>query len=82
MPKVQEIIDGKKEQEIRSFLRDCLRLLRPYEVVNPFADKIQLPPDAHKIRRLNELYQSFVRQITLLHQYQRKRDEQGQINHR
>ena len=73
------IIDGKKEKEVRSFLRDCLRLLRPYEVINPFAHKIQLPPDAHKIRRLNELYQSFVRQITLLNQYQRKRDAGGRL---
>lgn len=73
------IIDGKKEKDIRSFLRDCLRLLRPYEVINPFANKIQLPPDAHKIRRLNELYQSFVRQVTLLNQYQRKRDAQGRL---
>ena len=39
-------------------------MLDPLEVVNPFADKIKLPEDAHKIRRLNELYQSFVRQIT------------------
>jgi len=48
-------------------------------VINPFAHKIQLPPDAHKIRRLNELYQSFVRQITLLNQYQRKRDAGGRL---
>ena len=73
------IIDSKKEKEVRSFLRDCLRLLRPYEVINPFAHKIQLPPDAHKIRRLNELYQSFVCQITLLNQYQRKRDAGGRL---
>jgi hypothetical protein len=40
-------------------------------VVNPFAHKIKLPEEAHKIRRLNQLYQAFVKQITLLHQYQR-----------
>jgi Fic family protein len=38
-----------------------------------------LPQEAHKIRRLNELYQSFVRQITLLNQYQRKQDRQGRL---
>jgi len=60
-------------------MQNCMRLLKPLPVVNPYANKIQLPRDAHKIRRLNELYQSFVRQITLLHQYQRKTDKQGRL---
>jgi energy-coupling factor transporter ATP-binding protein EcfA2 len=73
------VISGKQEKETRLFMQDCLRLLRPLEVVNPYANQIHLPKDAHKIRRLNELYQSFVRQITLLHQYQRKTDSQGRL---
>jgi DNA primase len=72
-------IDGRDEKAVRSFVQNCLRMLEPLEVVNPFADKIRLPDDAHKIRRLNELYQSFVRQITLLNQYQRERDERGRV---
>jgi hypothetical protein len=48
-------------------------------VINPYADKVNLPEEAHKIRRLNGLYQSFVKQITLLHQYQRKQDAQGRL---
>lgn len=73
------VIDSKKEKEVQLFMQNCMRLLQPLEVVNPYANKIQLPKDAHKIRRLNELYQSFVRQITLLHQYQRKRDGRGRV---
>ncbi len=73
------LVDKKKENEIREFLQNCMRLLKPYEVVNPFANRIALPQDAHKIRRLNELYQSLVKQITLLNQYQRKQDEQGKL---
>lgn len=73
------LVDKKKENEIREFLQNCMRLLKPYEVVNPFANRITLPQDAHKIRRLNELYQSLVKQITLLNQYQRKQDEQGRL---
>lgn len=73
------VIDGKCEHQTKAFLQNCLRLLQPLEVVNPYANRIHLPEDAHKIRRLNELYQSFVRQITLLHQYQRQRDEQGRL---
>jgi hypothetical protein len=49
------------------------------EVINAYANKITLPQDAHKIRRLNELYQSFVKQITLINQYQRKKDDRGRL---
>jgi DNA primase len=73
------IVDKKKERNIREFLQNCVRLLKPYEVVNPFANRITLPEEAHKIRRLNELYQCLVKQITLLNQYQRKKDEQGRL---
>jgi DNA primase catalytic core len=73
------IIDIKKEQQAREFLQNCIRMLKPYQVINPYANKIHLPPEAHKLRRLNELYQSFVKQITLLSQYQRKKDAQGRI---
>ncbi|MEO0873453.1 MAG: CHC2 zinc finger domain-containing protein, partial [Bacteroidota bacterium] len=73
------VIETRQEKETRLFLQNCIRTLQPLEVVNPYANQIHLPKDAHKIRRLNELYQSFVRQITLLHQYQRKRDGQGRL---
>ena len=72
-------IDIKKEKETKEFLQNCIRLLKPYEVLNPYANKIHLPEEAHKLRRLNELYQSFVKQITLLNQYQRKKDKQGRL---
>jgi DNA primase len=72
-------IDGRDEKMVRGFVQNCLRMLEPLEVINPFADQIKLPEDAHKIRRLNELYQSFVRQVTLLNQYQRERDERGRV---
>ena len=77
--KAAGLINKQKERGIRDFLRNCLRLLQPYEVVNPFANKIELPKEAHKIRRLNDLFQSYVRQTTILNQYQRKRDRQGRL---
>jgi hypothetical protein len=72
-------INKNKEEEIREFLRNCMRLIQPLDVINPFADKIELPKEAHKIRRLNELFQSYVKQITLLNQYQRTKDSQGRL---
>jgi RHS repeat-associated protein len=65
------LIDIDEERQLRTFLRGCARLLdRSKTVVNPYATAIQLPAEASKLRRLNALYQSFVRQIVLLHQYQ------------
>ncbi len=72
-------IDRADELRVRAFLQNCLRLLEPLEVISPFAERITLPEEAHKIRRLNELYQSFVRQVTLLNQFQRKRDKKGRL---
>jgi DNA primase len=72
-------IDGEQEQQITSFVQDCIRMLKPLEVINPYADKVQLPREAHKIRRLNDLYQSFVKQVTLINQYKRNKDNRNRL---
>lgn len=72
-------ISKKNQEQAKEFVRNCMRLLKPYEVINPYAMKVKLPQSAHKIRRLNELYKSFIKQITLLNQYQRKKDSQGRL---
>ena len=72
-------INTTNEKKTIEFLQNCMRLIKPFEVVNPFANKVQLPEEAQKIRRLNQLYQSFVKQITILHQFQRKRDKYGRL---
>ncbi|PHK25849.1 hypothetical protein VF13_42380, partial [Nostoc linckia z16] len=73
------IIDAETEHEAKQLLRNCMRVLKKYHVVNPFADKITLPLDAKMLRRLNEQYHDFIGQITLLHQYQRKTDDKGRL---
>ena len=73
------VVSSDKELEAKQFLRNCIRILKPYKVINPFADKIDLPLDAKMLRRLNEQFQDFICQITLLHQYQRKTDVQGRL---
>jgi DNA primase len=72
-------IDSKNEQTARAFIQMLVRMLEATEVVNPYASQLQLPPDAHKIRRLNDLFLNFVKMVTLLHQYQRKRDSKGRL---
>ncbi|MBC7410115.1 MAG: hypothetical protein H7339_17155 [Arcicella sp.] len=68
-----------EEQEAKQLIRNCMRVLKSLQVVNPFADKLMLPLEAKMLRRLNEQFQDFVCQITLLHQYQRKTDSQGRL---
>ncbi|MDP3146004.1 MAG: hypothetical protein Q8T03_13515 [Bacteroidota bacterium] len=73
------LIDIREEQKAKEFMQNCMRCVKPCEVVNKYADKIILPIEAKMLRRLNSHYQAFVKQITILHQYQRKRDEQGRL---
>jgi len=73
------ISNTEREQEARQLLRNCMRVLKSYEVVNPFADKLMLPLEAKMLRRLNAQFQSFVAQITILNQYQRKTDDKGSL---
>ncbi|HLV93539.1 MAG TPA: CHC2 zinc finger domain-containing protein [Aequorivita sp.] len=72
-------IKTNQKDEIQTLLQNCIRLLKPMEVINPFASKMKLPEEAFKIRRLNSNFQSFVKQITLLNQYQRQKDKQGRL---
>ncbi|MCD4670272.1 MAG: toprim domain-containing protein, partial [Actinomycetia bacterium] len=73
------MVNKTEEYKTRDFVQNCIRMLKPHEVVNPYANKILLPPEAQKIRRLTELFHAFVNQITLINQYQRKRDAQGRL---
>ncbi|MFY0256495.1 toprim domain-containing protein [Chitinophaga sp. 30R24] len=72
-------IDSRKEQDTKHVIQNLVRCLQPYQVVNPYANKLHLPPGAHKIRRLNDLFLNFVKMITLVHQYQRKKDSKGRL---
>jgi DNA primase len=72
-------IATKTEESKTKFIQNLVQILEPKEVINPFAGKVQLPAKVHKIRRLNNLFQSFVRQITWWHQHQRKQTKQGQL---
>jgi len=73
------LINKDDERKTKAFLQNFVRILQPYEVINPYAGRIQLPPEAHKIRRLNDLFQSFVKMVTIVNQYQRRQDERKRL---
>lgn len=77
--KAAGLIDGKGEQAAKQQLQLLVRALLPQVVVNPYAGKLALPREAHKLRRLNDLFLNFVKMVTWVHQYQRQRDSQGRL---
>lgn len=77
--KIAGISSSESEQQAKQLLRNVMRVLKSYEVVNPYADKLMLPLEAKMLRRLNSQFQNFVSQITILHQFQRKTDDKGRL---
>ncbi|OYU84369.1 MAG: hypothetical protein CFE24_07115 [Flavobacterium sp. BFFFF2] len=77
--KASGMINAKQEQQAKTFIQNLIRMIAPKEVINPYAQKIQLPEKAHKIRRLNDLFQNFIKMVTLVNQYQRKKTEHGAL---
>jgi len=65
-------IDRNEQEKAIGFIQKLVRNLKYYEVINPFATKLNLPEKVHKIRRLNEMYQAVIKQVTFINQYQRE----------
>lgn len=65
-------INENTQEKAKEQLQKILRALKVEEVQNPYATQIQLPENVHKKRRLNEMFQSIIKQITIINQYQRK----------
>lgn len=73
------IINKQEETQAIDFIQNLMRMIPSFATVNPFANKVQLPKEAHKIRRLNELFHGLIKMMTLLHQHQRQKDEKGRV---
>jgi DNA primase len=73
-----EINKQTQAQAIRT-LQNYTRILLPYQVHNPHATNLKLPEGIRDERRLYRLYLYFIDMITVLHQYQRKKTEQGKL---
>jgi len=72
-------IDPNQSQKAIGFIQKIVRELKVYEVINPYATQLQLPEKVHKIRRLNEMYQAVIKQVTFVNQYQRKLSKYNQL---
>jgi hypothetical protein len=65
-------INLEEEQKIQQLLKSTQRILQPIKVINPYAEKLNLPSEVFKPRRTNSHYLKFIEAITFYHQYQRE----------
>jgi DNA primase catalytic core len=72
-------IDPKAQQKAVAFIQQIVRNLKYYDIINPYATKLQLPEKVHKVRRLNEMYQAVIKQVTFLNQHQRQLTKENQL---
>lgn len=74
-------INKQREHQYRELFQNMQRVLRPVQIINPYANHIQLPEQVFKPRRTMTLLLGFIEAITFYHQYQRevKKDASGQL---
>ncbi|QMU66147.1 MAG: toprim domain-containing protein [Flavobacteriaceae bacterium] len=72
-------IDPNETKRAVHFIQSLVRQLKVYEVINPYATQLHLPEKVHKIRRLNEMYQAVIKQVTFLNQHQRQLTKHNQL---
>jgi len=68
----------KTRQRVRALLQNAQRLLKPVEVVNPFADELTFTAERTRTRRDHEKYLTLIEAVTLLHQHQRPLEDDAE----
>lgn len=75
-------IDTESEQKAQELLKNCQRLLKPIKIINPYAERLNIPVEVLKPRRTNTHYLQFIEAVTYYHQLQREQQtdkETGEI---
>jgi hypothetical protein len=68
---LEGLLADEDRQAVQALHRNAQRLLQPFKVVNPFADRMTFADDKTRMRRDHTKYLTLIRAIALLHQYQR-----------
>jgi DNA primase len=74
-------VNREREQQYKTLFKNMQRVLRPVNIINPYAQHIELPELVFKPRRTMTLLLGFIEAITFYHQYQRevKKDASDQL---
>ena len=65
-------INREREERYKELFKNMQRVLRPINIINPYAKYIELPEQVFKPRRTMTLLLGFIEAITFYHQYQRE----------
>jgi len=68
---LQGLIRKEHKQRLLTLHKNAQRLLKPYAVVNPYADQLTFTDDRTRTRRDHEKYLTLIDVIALMHQHQR-----------
>jgi len=75
-------VDVQEEINIKEFLKNVQRVLKPVRIINPYAEYLHIPNEVFKPRRTNAHYLGFIEAVTFYHQYQRTEEvntETGEV---
>jgi DNA primase len=74
-------INKEREKQYKELFKNIQSVLRPINIINPYAKYIELPEQVFKPRRTMTLLLGFIEAVTFYHQYQRevKKDSNGQL---
>jgi DNA primase len=74
-------INKEREKQYKQLFKNIQAVLRPINIINPFAKYIELPEQVFKPRRTMTLLLGFIEAVTFYHQYQRevKKDSNNQL---
>ena len=74
-------INKEREKQYKELFKNIQSVLRPVNIINPYAKYIELPEQVFKPRRTMTLLLGFIEAVTFYHQYQRevKKDSTGQL---
>ena len=76
LQRAQRSLDGlfakAQREDLLTLHQNAQRLLRPLEVLNPYAQQLTFPNEATRTRRDHEKYLTLIDTLALLHQYQRE----------
>lgn len=69
---LEGIMQQKKHEKIRRLHQNMQRLIEPFEVVNPYAEKLRFLDSLLRARREQKKYHSLIKTIALLRQHQKE----------
>ena len=70
--KASKVVTDHEEEQARRLIQNIVYMLKPYEIQNTY--RLELPKTTKQRRRLTQMLHDYIEQVTLLHQFQRRKE--------